>query len=1112
MSNYPNIYSISTVGVRQHDNADFLLHPIRTDFTGKNGTGKSIIADLMQLIFVPLKGEWKPGTEGIKKEDRKIETIPLERKWINHAYTFLNIEMKKEKYLTIGVYIPNNSRSPLKPFIIQKGEDFENRKKLIPFDRPLSYSDFISESEHILDLKDLQRHLHTNYNIYFKDFYQRAQIDDYFDLLFRNQIIPIDLTKESNLKSFAKILQSFSRAKTLDINKSPSLQNFLFEDNEEIKFTFEKEKENLSAYIREYKRSSDDINLWKKKQQRLEGLKQIHSDYEETKSDYLKNNALFTSNKYNTTKKAFEDNEKKHAVSFEKYLRAKKDYETKTIDLFKVLLEQKETCNEVRSRLDNEKADAKKGNIAQLKQELFQKKTLVEKLEQAKPLWDELKTIEQIRSKFREQETAREQGKKLSALKDLGLFKEFEKSKWTSDFKEAYDFYTTKKTDLKTQLHNLNALLELYEGNHPDSFFNWALSQKQALTLAQETVLMNFKDIYIKQVQATEGAKFTVKPKSLLNSLEEDSKGIWLKLGDIREFIPYIEKQVFDNAQKLEKAIEKDKQEVKNDIDKNEKELASIEQLHSQLQSIGYNQEFAETYQSRKQVEQFKFNPLLKEDTLSFIKEHFTDFENIKHLKAVNNAEDIRIDKLTSIQDVIKEKEKANNKILVETNKDLSDIKEELIKPSDVAHFNMKNIDIEKLEKHRTEFELEIKGAKSERSAVLRTKETQERTMNSANENKERLNEEMQVAEKTFKTAKSTLHEGTELQFDSLLPLRDLTAESTQALKEDYEQKEKDYESTFIKVAEAFEETKQEKKHPEIYLNDGRHNYSFQTLLNVLCGKLGLEGLTPELDRLNEKLKEFGDLQLKILINVFEQVEKQYNQYHNTIIRLNNFFSENKVNNRYKFKIEFVPRKDINIDWIERMKDKAKVQKLGPDLFTAESDYPGQENTPEMLIKNIAKTFYGSVDCAPNDLLNPKFYFRLQVRMEDEKGKTNAGSGGQAYTALALLCIGRLSVVQKQENRPGIRFIIIEELSNIDDTNFNIFPQIANEFRYQLLTMTPKPFGSYTNEDWYLHMLVEGKEPDRNYTTMSFFKNKYERIELNKHLETKNELEGIKTA
>src|SRR6185295_4567645 len=283
MSNYPKIFSISTVGVRQHDNADFLLHPIRTDFTGDNGLGKSIIADLLQLIFIPLREEWKPGTEGVKKEDRRIETIPLDRNWVNHAYSFLNVEVRKNKFLVVGVYIPKNQRSPVRPFIIQKSADFENRKNLIPFDKPISYSDFLMANQQIHELKSLERSLLDNKELYFKAFYHQPEIDEYFDLLYRNSLLPINLTIKSNLKSFAKILQSFSRAKTLDINKSNSLQNFLFEDNEEIKYNFDKEKENLAGYIKEYNDHSREINLIEEKQNRLGELKKVHTKYEEAK-------------------------------------------------------------------------------------------------------------------------------------------------------------------------------------------------------------------------------------------------------------------------------------------------------------------------------------------------------------------------------------------------------------------------------------------------------------------------------------------------------------------------------------------------------------------------------------------------------------------------------------------------------------------------------------------------------------------------------------------------------------------------------------------------------------------------------------------------------------
>lgn len=43
MSNkkFPRIYSLSTVGIRNHYNSDYRFHPFRTDFAGDSGVGKS---------------------------------------------------------------------------------------------------------------------------------------------------------------------------------------------------------------------------------------------------------------------------------------------------------------------------------------------------------------------------------------------------------------------------------------------------------------------------------------------------------------------------------------------------------------------------------------------------------------------------------------------------------------------------------------------------------------------------------------------------------------------------------------------------------------------------------------------------------------------------------------------------------------------------------------------------------------------------------------------------------------------------------------------------------------------------------------------------------------
>jgi len=358
----------------------------------------------------------------------------------------------------------------------------------------------------------------------------------------------------------------------------------------------------------------------------------------------------------------------------------------------------------------------------------------------------------------------------------------------------------------------------------------------------------------------------------------------------------------------------------------------------------------------------------------------------------------------------------------------------------------------------------------------------------------------MENAEKEFATAKQKFEKETFLNFDEQLQMCELNVEIVELAKTRFEEQQQIYWQEYTAVANAFDESKSEKKNPELYDSEGKSKYNYQTLENVLCGKIGLSGLSSKLGELNEQLKTFGELQMKILTDVFGLVEKQYKDFEKTIIQLNFFFKEQKVNDIYQFKVEFEPRKDINIDWIEKMKEKGKVHRYGADLFTLHENMPSVENTPENLIKNIAKQFYSRVSADTSQLLNPKFYFTLKVSMEDEVGKKNIGSGGQTYTALALLCIGRLSIVQK-DNRQGVKFIIIEELSNIDDTNFSIFPEIARQFGYQLITMTPKPFGSYTNDEWYLHMLVKGKEnKDENYIPMSWFKTKSTKKKLNTYI------------
>ena len=138
----------------------------------------------------------------------------------------------------------------------------------------------------------------------------------------------------------------------------------------------------------------------------------------------------------------------------------------------------------------------------------------------------------------------------------------------------------------------------------------------------------------------------------------------------------------------------------------------------------------------------------------------------------------------------------------------------------------------------------------------------------------------------------------------------------------------------------------------------------------------------PELDRLNDELKKFGDLQLTIILDVFKKVELQYNTFRKLITELNFFFKENRISGVYNFQVDFNERRDIAIDWIRRMREHAKHQRLASKLFiTSEA-----ESSPEHLILTIAKTLSDVGECEMADLLDPKFYFDLRVGLYDDQG------------------------------------------------------------------------------------------------------------------------------
>ena len=197
---------------------------------------------------------------------------------------------------------------------------------------------------------------------------------------------------------------------------------------------------------------------------------------------------------------AFDTNQTRLNTAFDEYTRAQKELANYQVDYYKKLVEQKEIANEIRSQLEQQQSDATDENIRVLKDKLEKNRSFIRRMTMLQPLIEDFKTPDEINEQFERQEQEDDKFKKLKRLKSIPQYADYESSKWAEDFEAAQEFYTNRNREIQQEIKNLEALLNLYEGNNPDSLFNWALNQKSPLSLAQETVLMNFKDVYIKKI------------------------------------------------------------------------------------------------------------------------------------------------------------------------------------------------------------------------------------------------------------------------------------------------------------------------------------------------------------------------------------------------------------------------------------------------------------------------------------------------------------------------------------------------------------------------------------------------------------------------------------
>ncbi len=1033
MSKLPLMHSLSTVGVVKHYNQDYLLHHTRTDFTGDNGIGKSLIADLLQILFIADSKKITFGTESVKKLDRQIFTIPYKT---NDAYFFINIEVEPKQYITIGVNIPNTSSSPIKMFRvlnnyysqeIEQRKSLTERKKLtrhlIPEEKLLYHKDFLitkNDKTEIPKITDLVSHLRDSKELFLSYFSTKTEKKELYQFLFDKNILPLNLSRDNHLTAFAKVLQAFSKANTLNTDKDYSLKSFLFDDKKgEIETEYKRNKKRLDDLVLRHsklKKLTDDL---KKKRLFLEDLKQ-------KEEAYIKAEKLAFKREYYVKEKEYQEETIRWNTDAEKHDSLQKKITTLKVKLPKLKNEEK-------------KAKDKSKNYSKSLQELSnykdqystyaKKKTEIDRLEacQLPDVSKETNTFFDFKNQSIDSIIVTIETLK-SILIKYGSIEGVEKQ-----YKKQSKELDRLKVNLKLEQSKLEQMLQLINYKSEGTLASQIVKKKKGLSKAQETILLQlfFKVKWQKPANVTSNLVYTDSLDLLdeSNIIEDkENRGYWVKVGSLNYFTSYSkEKQIFKDINNLKNAFNEKEQEIskvlkilKNRI--NEIENLEIDNILRHLPNINFT--WDKGIPDKRKVDDYKI-------AVSLVK-------NLSVFKANLNIE---LKALKANLNILKSKisvEFSNDKI-VETIKLFSAKQDDLMTVYTNAIKSLKDVEGEVKLNEGLLLELNFDADK-----ISKDKENLKNEIDKFKKEKEKI----------YPTLLSSYNK------------KEVALINSQEVKSDCSYKKSLYQLRYEDVLKDFPATNDEIEIKEQIENKTFH---FKQLERKLLGNTIVEtkNIEQALNSANEEKRKMSSTLREIMLKIFQKTQDEFENYKSVITRLNLFFKNKLISEKYYFQIRFDFNTNFSIQWINDLQSNAQTAGETGELFESES----VEQFAEDFFKNVSGYRKG---ISFSDLLDPKTYFTLKTEFKDEDGNESPGSTGESYTARVLLGIGRLSITSK-EKRDGLRFLILEEVASLDPSNFNTFPELAEQFGYQIITMTPKPFGSNSDDGWYLHQLIQGK-------------------------------------
>lgn len=1043
---YPRIYSLSTVGILKHYIHDYLFHPTRTDFVGSNGVGKSIIADLLQMIFVYDKDLIKFGTDGVKKEERQINTLPYRTKC---AYCFLNIELDAGKFISVGIQINSQKGKRIIPFVITKQADINLKinELTLEKDELIFAKNLLKEREsgekEIVDIQDLATFLYEKQGLRLNFFSNNENVSTYYKFLYDKNILPLNLSQDKSLKAFAKVIQSFSKAKTLNLSgnqASKNLKEFLFEESDEdILSNFQKEQSELEKILREYESLNKDIRHLSDKQRRLTNLRELEQSHE----------AKF---------KSFKEAELQNTYIELKQLQ-EREAEGKTLitgqqtelDELKTVIEHLPEEEESMNK-GYEEADANfnmfsryedlSNSIEKLSVNITELKMIILP-EVDDSFSNELQRIDI--SNRNNQDIKNEIAFAKPYLERYKILENIVKAR-----KEQSEILDEIKSSLKKEKATKEKLLLLLQDNDENGLLHWYIKNLPELDNEQLQAVLYYATTPVSEISNPDDSSEYINPVELINDFNANpsQEGLWLKLGALRQFIQFnSDAELLGDRTNLEQSVQQLIQKLNTEITAIDNKLKALANITD-----------AKPYDTN--LFDYPFDISIVENS---------DIEKSKNAVACILQIDEKISQLQA--------QKTNEE------EELQEIK------------NRFKLKYDESEVVRKELFAIRKSWSQKKNQFHEQKGAQQSKLESLESKIQRDKQDLQIIIGNLikkQTDFDTLNSAYYGYFQDNITDFPLTPENIEELEHNYSELWEQYKTAFISISNSFEETSNE-KNPAVQLAIKDQTFSFRVLEEALLGNKikSTDDIATALQEANQTRTTIANGIRDNMIKIFSRTTERYEKYDAQIKRINAFFVDRKISGKFYFKLEFDGNKEVKIEYIKQIAYEIRNTAIKGELQFGQSIVDFIED----FFKKQAKI----KDKVPIDkLLNPKTYFELSAKLTDKHGKEVPGSTGETYSAIALLGIARLSAVQK-EKRNGLRFIILEELGSLDNTNFNTFPVIAEEFQYQIITMAPHTFNIGLSDEWYAHHLIKGKEDDNinYYPSASYFKSMESNEDLN---------------